>query len=437
MRKTLLIAKREFLVSVKRKGFIIGLIIAPIFMSGGFIGIALLKNQVDTHDKKVVILDRSGIVAEGLLQAARDYNKEIFDKATGKKVKPAWVMEKVAPNEKDPNAQRFALSEDIRAGRLHGFLEIGPEMLHPSRDTNASRVAYYAKNSALDEVRRWAGNPLNNLLRKARLNEAGLDESKVKDLFDWRAIDSLGLVTRDVVTGSIQKAERKSEGEAVGIPIFTLFLTFTIVMMGAIPLLNSVMEEKAQRIAEVMLGSVKPFEFMMGKILGGLGVALVGAGFYVGAAIFALFQLGMAGSIPIELLPWFFAFTVLNIIMMGAICAALGSICNDPKDAQSLAMPGMLPVLIPMFVLTPILQHPASAFSTWFSLIPFFTPTAMLLRMCTQTGVPAWQPWAGLAGVIVCALACVWLGGRIFRIGILLQGQRPSLAKAIHWALKG
>jgi ABC-2 type transport system permease protein len=146
---------------------------------------------------------------------------------------------------------------------------------------------------------------------------------------------------------------------------------------------------------------------------------------------------GLGGFVPTRVLPWFFTFLVLEIVMVGSYLAALGSSCNDPKDAQNMTFPAMIPVFIPMFLAVPIIQEPTSAFATWLSLFPLFTPMLMLLRTAVPTGIPAWQPWVGLAGVIILTVFSVWAGGRIFRVGILMQGGPPKLSKVLRWAIRG
>ena len=220
-------------------------------------------------------------------------------------------------------------------------------------------------------------------------------------------------------------------------PAAVMMLMWMMVLMGAMPLLNAVMEEKNQRIAEIMLGAARPFELMMGKVLAGLGVSLTGSAIYLVVAMFALGNLGIAGYVPYHILPWFFAYLVLNIFMLGAIFAAAGSLCTDAKDVQNMTLPAMLPSLIPMFIWMPVVQQPLSTFATATSLFPLFTPILMLLRQCTPEAIPAWQPWVGLAGVIATAILCVWIGGRVFRLGMLWQGRPPKLGQLIRLAVRG
>jgi len=438
MRKVLRLTRREYRATVRTKGFILGLVLAPLLMGGSGIAMKLLENQVDTANKKVAVVDRSGAVAEALVKAAQERNAvAVRDKETGKKVRPAYRIEVVGPNEEDLAAQRLELSDRVRRGELHAFAEIGPEVLHPGADRDAFRITYHGENAAIDEVRRWLVWPINGQLRRLRLVEAGGDEGAVDDVLAWIPVQGMGLVSVDAKTGQVEKARQSHEGEAVGVPIVMTFLMFLMIMMGAVPLLNSVMEEKTQRIAEVLLGSIRPFGFMIGKVLGGAAVSLTGSAVYVIGGTIAVRYMGLGEYVPYHLLPWFFAYMVLAIFMFGSGLAALGAACNDPKDAQTLTLPAMLPMMIPLFTLVPVLKEPQSSFATWLSFFPPCTPTLMLLRQSTPAGVPAWQPWAGLLGVLAFTALSVWAGGRIFRIGILMQGQPPRLGNILRWAVRG
>ncbi len=406
-------------------------------MSGSVIAIAVLEDQVDITDKKVVIIDNSGIMADYLIQLAEERNQqEVYEPETHKKIKPAYLLEEITPNLDDPDAQRLELSNQIRAKEIYAFMEIGSDVAHPKPDRTTSRITFHGENTAMDDLRSWLRQPVNDRLRRYRLEEAGIGEAEVQDLFYWISVEGMGLVTTDD-SGEIKAAERTSELEALAAPLIMMMLMFIMTMMGAMPLLNSVMEEKTQRIAEVILGSVRPFQFMMGKVIGGVGVALTGALVYLTMGIFAVNKYDVEDKIPLDVLPWFLAFLILLITMMGSVMAAIGSACNDAKDAQNLSFPAMLPNMIPMFIMFPVLKEPLSAFSTWVSLIPPFTPMLMVLRMSTPVAIPAWQPWVGVIGVIIFAIFTVWAGGRIFRVGILLQGTPPKLGNIIRWIARG
>jgi len=438
MIKSIKVAKREYLAQVKTKGFIIGLVLAPILMSGGLIAFKISEARVDTTDKKLAVIDRSGLIVGTLVAAAEARNEnEIFDEETKKKSRPAYVIEVVEPDTTDPMQQRMDLSNRIRGKELHAFLEIGASVIHPGSDPQNGRITYHGENAALDELRRWLSWPINNQLRKLRLSDAGIDESEVRDLFNWTQIEGLGLVSMNEVTGELKDAERISEIESVGVPMIMTMLIYLMIIMGTQPLLHSAMEEKSQRIAEVLLGSIRPFDFMMGKIIAGIGVSLTASMVYVVGGVAYIRYMGFDKYIPYHILPWFFAYMLLAIFMYGALNAALGAVCNDSKDAQALMFPSLLPLLLSIFLVASIIRDPLNTWSTWISMIPPFSPLLMLFRQSTPAGVPLWQPCVAIAGVLALATLTVWLGGRIFRVAILMQGVPPKLGNIVRWAIHG
>ncbi len=438
MRKILLIVKREYLAAVRTVGFAIGLVVAPLLFGGGFIAVKLLEGQVDTADKRVAVVDYTGRLSAALVEAAARRNAgEVYEAGTKNKIKPAYLLEPVSPLAADPALLRLQLSERVRRRELHAFLEIEAGVVHPRRDSAQARIAYYAPNAAINEVRSWLRAQINEELRRLRLADAGIDPVTIPDLFDWMPVEGLGLLSQDQATGEVGEAQRVSEAQSIGIPLIMGFLMVLMMMMGAAPLLNAVTEEKSQRIAEVLLGAVKPFEFMLGKVLGGVSVSLTGSVVYLLISLVATISAGAAGVMPFAVVPWFFVYMILAILMVGAIMAALGAACNDARDVQSLTFPAIVPILLPTFIMIPVLGEPNSTFAVLASLFPLFSPILMLVRLSVPGGIPAWQPWAALIGMIAFALLLVWAGGRVFRVGILLQGQPPRLREIMRWAVRG
>ena len=429
---------REYKMTVKTKGFIIGLIIMPIVMCGSVITIRLIGDSTNTSDQRVAIVDHSGIVGEKLIELAEEYNNgAVYHKISGKKIRPAYLFELISPNSQSPIEQRLELSNLVRNGKYYAFIEIGSAVINPSSDSSEYKIAYHAKNAAMDPIPRWLNSPLNNHLRKLRLNAVGVSDSVVTEALQWIDIERLGLVDIDQASGQIKQARESSELEAIGIPAAFLLLLFINVLFGVSPLLSAVMEEKTQRIAEVLLGSVTPFELMMGKVLGGVAVAMTVSTVYVIVILTAAINLGFIDKIPLSAIPWFYVYMLLAVFMFGAFTAALGALCSDPKDAQNLMFPSMFPVMLPIFVMIPVASTPLAGFATWLSLFPPLTPALMSVRLATPMSIPVWQPWVGLIGVLFTAIVVVWISGRIFRIAILNQGKPPRLADLVRWAVKG
>ncbi len=438
MNKIWTLFKREYRAAVRTKSFIISLVLVPIMMGGGFAAMIIMENNKDTDDKHFVVIDHSGLMSAPLEKALEVRNtEEIIHTNTGEKTDAVYVVEFMEPDSQNPEEQYLALSERVESQELHAFIEIGPDILHPSGEDKEAYLKYYSQHSFNDQIRYWFQNVVNNNLREVRAAELNLDEAQAEELLWWINVEGMGLASIDKKTGEQQDAEKTNEAQTFLVPYVLMLLMFMLVMMSAIPQLSSVMEEKNEKIAEVLLGTVTPFQFMMGKVLGGIGVSLTTAAIYVAAAVFTLTYIGMESLIPMEVLPWFFIFTILFVLMVGSGMAALGATCNDNKDAQSLTFPGILPAILPMFLILPIIADPTGPLATTIALIPPFTPTVMVMRMASSVTIPMWQPIVGLLGVILYTIFTVWIGARIFRTAILIQGQKPNLATLYKYAFKG
>jgi len=438
MSKIWTLFKREYRAAVRTKSFIISLVLVPIMMGGGFAAMIIMENNKDTDDKHFVVIDHSGLLTDPLNKALEKRNKEeIFHTHTGEQIDAAYVVEFMEYDVQDPESQQLALSERVESQELHAFIEIGPDILHPAGEDKEAYLKYYSQHSFNDDIRYWFRNVVNNSLQGIRAAELNLDETQAKELLWWIDVEGMGLFSVDEKTGEQQEAEKTNEIQTFLVPYVLLMLMFMLVMMSAIPQLTNVMEEKSEKIAEVLLGTITPFQFMMGKVLGGIGVSLTTATIYVVAGVGTLQYMGMESVIPMDVLPWFFIFTVLNILMVGSGMAALGATCNDNKDAQSLTFPGILPAILPMFVIAPVIADPTGPLATTMSLLPPFTPMLMVVRLASSVTIPVWQPFVGLLGVTIFTILTVWIGARVFRTAILIQGQKPNLATLYKYAFKG
>ena len=444
LHKILTIAKRDYVATVRTKAFVFGLVVAPMLFGGGSIAMSLFKGQPDLKDRHVGIIDRTGVVAGPLVSAAREKNdRELFDKITHQQIAPRYVFEAIAPaaNSKD---QLLALSDRVRRKQLVAFLEIGKDALRPPKPAGDSdektdptaRVSYYTNAGGIDEMRNWLNGPINDGVRLARLAQLGIDITRNKGLTASVPIEGLSLVERDEKTGEVHPARKRSEAE-VFVPFGVAMILVMIVMVGSAPMLQNVTQDKSQRIVETLLGAATPFELMTGKVLGSVGLSVTSSVLYVLAGTFAVNALGVAGLLPLSIILWFYVYLLADVVMLCAFAAALGACCSTPQDAQNLAIVLLMPCLIPMFMLVTVLRQPNGMLATVMSLIPPFTPILMLLRQAMPTGVPAWQPWVGLLGVLVFAAATVWAASRIFRVAILMQGKPPRLAEMLRWAMKG
>jgi ABC-2 type transport system permease protein len=445
MRKVLLMAKRDYVESIKTKAFILGLIVAPLLFGGGFLGIAVLKNRPDLREKRFAILDHTGVVAEGIVRAAREKNdKELFDKITHRQIAPRYSFE-IVPVDVDAAARRLALSDRVRKRDLFGFLEVWPAALEappeePARDKEKEkrppRLAFYSNAGGVDDTRAWLREPVNRGLHSAQLARAGVPESQWPALVASVQVEPMSLLTRDPQTGAVHEAKKMDEIQEFAAPFSLVMLLTMIVMVGSAPMLSAVTEDKNQRIFEMLLGLTTPFELMSARVLAALGRSLTSAAFYIAGALLVLQGMSLTGLVRFDLLPWFFVYVIGYVVMLCSLAAALGAACNSPQDAQNLAILLVAPVMIPYFMLVPVMQSPNGGLATTLSMIPPFTPSLMLLRQALPSGVPWWQPWLGLIGVILWTIAGTWVAARIFRIGILMTGQSPKMRDLVRWAVE-
>ncbi len=437
LHRILLIAKRDYVASVMRKAFLVGLVFAPLLFGGGLFGIAILRVTDGNKDKRIAILDRTGVAAAAIIQAAEEKNKLLALFGDGPNAQGHYVFETVAVDEGDPNGQRLALSNRIRRGELFAFFEVKPQALHPAKESAENLVAYYTNAGGIDQTQIWLAEPINDGLRRVRLSQLGIDGDRSNDVIASVPMTRMNLVSRDLSTGAIQEARKGSIVEGVTVPFVLLFLMMMIVMIGAAPMLAAVAEDKMQRVFEMLLASATPFELIMGKVVASVGRSLTSSVFYVIGGVLALEGMALAGFVRFDLLPWFFVYLIAEVTMLSALGAALGAACSAPRDAQQLTPLLIMPVMLPVFLLVPLAQQPNGVFATVLSLIPPFTPLVMIMRQAMPGGVPGWQPWVGLIGVASCALLVTWAAARIFRVGILLQGKPPRIGEILRWAVRG
>jgi len=445
MRKTLVIASREYQAAVRTKSFLISLLILPLMMGGSIVLQFLLKDQVDTRDKTFAVIDRTpgqAVRAALAVAAARRNEKEIFDPETGKQVRLRFLLEPVPPPGDNPaavNEQRLELSERARRGELVGFLEIGPSVaaVPGSASTERPAVRYQTNNPTFEAFPRWAQQVLQQAIQERRAAALGLSPDRLQALVQPVPFLTKGLTARNPETGAIEDAPDENRLVSFLAPGGLLILMLMMVLLGATPLMQGVVEEKMQRIAEVLLGSVRPFELMMGKLLGMVGVSLTLAVIYLGAAYWSAHRYGFAQYLSAELLIWFVVYQALAVLMYGSLFIAIGAAATDMRETQTLMWPVMLLATLPLFVWTNVIREPNSTFSQLASLFPPATPMLMIGRLAVPPGIPGWQPVLGVGLVLLTTVLCVYAAGRIFRVGLLMQGKGARFGEMVKWVIQG
>lgn len=441
MRKMIVIAVREYQAAVKTKAFVITVLAMPVLMGGSIAVQVLLKDKVDIRPKRIAVLDHTGRVYDAIATEAEKRNSTDIFKGEGearKQQKPRYLIERAEVSSDDPDAQTLELSERVRSrdNPLFAFVTIDRNAITPSEGSADSGVRYHSNSPAYDDFRRWVSSVVNRRIHGLRLEAANLDPEVVGDAMAYVRVANLGLVSTDE-TGKISEAKETNEIETILVPLGMMMLMFMVVLVGASPLTNSVIEEKMQRIAEVLLGSVTPFQLMGGKLLGTVGVSLTLATLYLVGGSVALHKSGFGAFFPAHLVWWFAVYLCLAVLLYGSMFIAVGAAVTDLKEAQSAMMPLMIVVMAPMFVWTLVIKEPTATFSVVASLVPTATPMLMLVRQAVPPGVPLWQPLLGVVLVLATTAVCVFVAGRIFRVGILMQGRGANIAEMLRWVIRG
>ncbi len=443
MRKMLVVSMREYVASVKTKAFIATIVLMPIIMGAGGVIQYVTRNKVDTNDKRVAILDHTGVIYDAVTRAADERNTEhIFDGEGDERrqVRPRFIITRAEVSSEDPSKTELALSDQVRSGDLFAYVVVGPNVVEPDEaaegDTKSVTVRYHSNNPLYETFRRWIARPINDQVHQIRFASAGLDPEVVDKATKWTGVEQLGLVSLDEA-GHITEAQKTNEAANMLVPISMMMLLFMSIMVGAAPLMQSVLEEKMQRIAEVLLASIPPFQLMMGKLIGMVGVSLTIATVYLVGGFIAVTAAGYGQFFPTHLVWWFVLYQALAVLMFGSLFAAVGAAVTDLKESQAMMTPVMVVAMSPMFVWLPVLKEPTSTFSTMLSFIPPMTPMLMLVRQAVPPGIPVWQPILGAALVLLSTIACVFAAGRVFRVGILMQGKGAKVGEMLRWVVKG
>ena len=437
--KIYVVATTEFGSAIRTKSFIIGLLLLPVIMGLSILLQVFVAERVDTKPRKFVVIDHSGVLFPAIEQAAQAHNTKLPE-ARGKNARPRMEPEPAssAARGADP-ALALELADRVHRGELDAYVEIPAGVIEPAAaDATAGALQYHSNNPNDDTIRNWLIQVVNGVVRARRFRSAGLDQALAERLSRPVEIENLGLVERSSEAGSatgVKSAEKVDRVRSELVPAALMFIMFFVIMTSAPQLLNSVIEEKMSRISEVLLGSVTPFELMMGKLLGNAGIAMVLAALYLGGGFAVLAYHGYANVVSPGLIATLVLFLFLAILLYGSLYMAVGSACSELKDAQSLMMPVMLLSMIPVFVWTAVLKNPASPLSVGMSLFPPASPFLMLMRLALRPAPPAWQAVLSVVLTTLTAMAIVWAAGKIFRTGLLMQGKPPSFIELARWVM--
>lgn len=453
MSRVLTIAVSEFVRLARSKAFIIGILLMPVLFGVMTFFMSYAERHVDLEDRRLGVVDGTGVLYEPLAAAAVAFNRESGEgpDRTG----PHFITERIDQGARDLDQLKLDLSNRVRQKDLFAFVIIPPTVLTATSAARDQRekarrarwagktmpdeeidktgdVQYYTETVAYDALPDWLTETLDEEISRRRFAAAGISGDAALTLTAQTELASFGLVERGP-DGKVSQAVEVNKLATIGPAMFFLVLMFMTVMTSAQHLLSAIIEEKMSRICEVLLGSVSPFQLLMGKLIGVSCVSVLLALVYFAGATFAVFQTGRWELLNPALMAWFILFLICAALMYGAMFLALGSACSSISDAQSLLQPATMLLLLAYLGSFVALRAPDSGLAVGMSLFPTMTPFTMILRMAIPPGVPLWQTLLSIVLLIAATGLVVWAASRVFRIGILMQGKAPTLPELMRW----
>ena len=427
-----IIVEREFNERVRKKSFIITTLLMPLLVVALTVAPSLVMVFATGDTRHVAVVDHSGLIAPSL----ENSSEVVFE-----------------PTDLSADEARTALTD------IFGVLEIGPDIM-----TNPNDVKLYTNTSSSMLVEENIRSQIADIIEREKLKK-----------YD---IHNLPEILKEVeTTVSLQTFRNDGEGDSeaqssvistgIGFVLGMILYMFLIIYGGMV--MQSVIEEKNSRVLEVMVSSVKPFDMMMGKILGVAAVAAVQVLIW-GVLICGVSALAMPALIPSDIMQsveamqqgtldmtqtdmdvdmlraigtatdfgylasifvWLLLFIIGGYLLYSAIFAAIGSSVDSVQDAQQLQTPVMMPIIFSIIIMMTILNDPNSTLAVWCSYIPFTSPVVMMARI--PSGVPVWQIAVSLVILYATFVAAVWFAAKIYRVGIFMYGKKPSFKELWKW----
>jgi ABC-2 type transport system permease protein len=375
---------------------------------------AMLEPQ---QQYRAAVVDQTGTIAHDFVAALTDTLKD------GRTKYEASIV--------PARAGRFDAVRDsciaaVQAGDLNMIIAI------PDGVLSGEKASYITREDRNFNVLQRFEDALEDAVLKQRLAAEGLDYAHVRELTEGVELEMNQLTKQ----GGVEKRSFLSE---YGVVFFFVMVLYSAILSWGLTISKSITEEKGSRIIEVLLSSITSRDLMIGKLVG------VGMAGFLQLAIWAVAGLAITGSAlpalfaaigPIHVSPvvflFFVLFFVLGFMLFAALFMVVGAMSNTDQDAQQLQAIITLPMIIPLMSLMLFMQNPNGGVAVAMSLIPIFTPLLMLARIILLMP-PTWQILLGIGLMLVSIYLAITFAARIFRVGILMHGKRPTLRELVHW----
>ncbi len=431
-----LVIKREYLTRVRKKSFLIMTILGPLLMAAMIIVPVYISRVSDGETKRIAILDETG-----------------------------WFFKKF----KDSESIKFDhVFSDLESAKDEFFEKEWYALLYiPKTELSIPTNALLYSNKPPNlQTRNYIKGTLEKVVEEKKLKASGIDPQVIKS-----AQTSFNLNTVKLEADGEEEQSFTEVSMAIGI-FASLMIYFFIFLFGA-QVLRGVIEEKSNRIVEIIISSVKPFQLMMGKII---GIGLVGLTQFLlwvvlTFGIVTVFTMAYSDHLPVEqagmfspgndlvvkenllqqeeqggiariysaissinyslMIISFIIFFLGGYLLYGALFAAIGGAVDNETDTQQFMLPITIPLIFSIIMAQFVIQHPDSSLSFWLSIIPFTSPVIMMVRI--PFGIQAWELWLSVGVLILGFLGTTWLAGRIYRTGILMYGSKVTYKTMWKW----
>jgi ABC-2 type transport system permease protein len=419
MRKLWLVIRREYKLRVRTRTFILSTVGLPAFMIAVFLIPTYFASRHAGHTLRIAVVDQAGGLGS---LAANRLGVHKLPNGT-----PQFQVVTTIERPADPKRTVSQLSAQVRAGKLNGFLVIPPHLL------TSGSAQFYTRNPG--------DFTLSNALEAAVTQVAvggrlAADKVQVVDLDHLLARVKVGVVQINT------KGATEEKGQTFEAALILAIILYTSLLMYGITTMRSIQEEKSTRIMEILLSSVRPFPLLAGKILGVGAVgftqyliwALAGAAVVgYGAEMFTMFgPSGLHLSFPFGLWFWFVIYFLGGYFLYSSLFAAVGAAVSSEQDANQAQMPISMLLVVGFLMFPVVARSPNSTLALALTMVPFFSPVLMVLRIALESP-PLWQILLSVGILAATTLGMVYLSAKIYRVGVLMYGKRPSVVEMLRW----
>ncbi len=445
LRKVITVIKREYITRVKTKGFIASILLMPLMMSIVMVLPSLMMTLQHKSDeiKTFVVFDETEEIFSKL-QEALDENP--FFQYKGKRV--YRLIEE--PSDLNGNIEaKEKLNQQLEAKEIHGYIEIPQDVFE------RLEVNYYAKNITNFEVQRALSGMISRIVTNKRLEDKGYAAHEVRDLMRRIRFTEYAVTAKTEQTEGEETSKVESQETTMVKLGLTYVLTFSLYLFTLIygaSVMRSVLEEKTTRIVEVIISSIKPHQLLLGKIVGVCLVCLTMFLIWGGCGVLLLINITpVLGLFGIQELPpalvgitdiikstgasaflYFLIYFVSGFFLFSTLYAIAGAVCNSEEEAQQIATPIVMTLIIPFMLMFGLFRAPDSTLTIALSHIPLFSPLIMFMRISVLTP-PLWEILLNLTVMIATILGAILVMGKIYKTGILMYGKRPTIAELWKW----